>query len=282
LRIAQLIGDSAGAQVRSSAALRAGLSEDTIGELSAYPTSPRFGAAERAGLAFAEQFFMDVSGTTPESLAPLAGLRGGDSLIDLVSAVYVVEFTQRLQVLAGRLLAAPTGSAAATPARPQPRADRSVWSLLASYQSAVVRGMNLDPVLTELVRLRCARTHRCRICGTLRLASAEAAGVDETMTAKVDHYEQSDLPERCKVALRITDAFIVMPDLLTEATITQARAFFEPEEQAQLCLDITKWSTQKVLVALGADGADDLPINAAGTASFGFDAAGRITGFAPS
>src|SRR5690349_18960823 len=70
LRIAQLIGDSAGAQARSSAALRAGLSEDTIGELTAYPTAPRFGVAERAGLAFAEQFFMDVSGTTPESLAP--------------------------------------------------------------------------------------------------------------------------------------------------------------------------------------------------------------------
>ena len=151
--------------------------------------------------------------------------------------------------------------------------------LLNGYQAAVVRGSTLDPVTTELVRLRCARTHHCRICQTLRLADARAAGVDETMTAKVDWYERSDLPERAKVALRVTDAFITRPDLLSEAGACQARASFGPAELASLCLDITKWSTQKIKVALGTDGADRLATDADGVALFGFDSGGQATGY---
>lgn len=102
----------------------------------------------------------------------------------------------------------------------------------------------------------------------LRLADARADGVDEAMTAKIDFYERSDLPERSKVALRITDAFILRPDL-----------FFDAEQLAELCLDITKWSTQKIHVALGTDGTDRLPINESGTSFFGFDDGGRVAGF---
>jgi AhpD family alkylhydroperoxidase len=151
--------------------------------------------------------------------------------------------------------------------------------LLNAYQAAVVRGSALDPVTTELVRLRCARTHHCRICQTLRLADARAAGVDETMTAKVDFYERSDLPDRAKVALRVTDAFITRPDLLSEAVAGQARASFGPAELASLGLDITKWSTQKIKVALDTDGADRLVTDADGVALFGFDSGGQATGY---
>jgi hypothetical protein len=99
------------------------------------------------------------------------------------------------------------------------------------------------------------------------------------MTAKVDRYERSDLPERAKVALRVTDAFITRPDLLSEAAAGQARASFGPAELASLCLDITKWSTQKIKVALGTDGADRLVTDADGVALFGFDSGGRVTGY---
>ena len=146
---------------------------------------------------------------------------------------------------------------------------------LNAYQAAVVRGSTLDPVTTELVRLRCARTHHCRICQTLRLADARAAGVDEAMTAKVDFYERSDLPERAKAALRVTDAFITRPELLSGVVAGQARAWFGPAELASLCLDITKWSTQKIKVALGTDGADRLVTDADGVTLFGFDSGGQ-------
>jgi AhpD family alkylhydroperoxidase len=284
VRVAQLIGNPAAARVRCGyAAAAAGPElEAKVAALPGYPGSPLFSTAERDVVEFTEQFVIDVGGTPEDVRAVLTGRYGTDGARALVTAIYVVEFTQRLQLIAARLLgdAAPpaAGSLAAADAS-LVAADASPAGLLEAYQAAVVRGSALDPVTTELVRLRCARTHHCRICQTLRLADARAAGVDETMTAKVDRYERSDLPERAKVALRVTDAFITRPDLLSEAAAGQARASFGPAELASLCLDITKWSTQKIKVALGTDGADRLVTDADGVALFGFDSGGRVTGY---
>ena len=286
VRVAQLTGNPGAARVRCSLA-GAGV-EAKLGALPDYPGSPLFSAPEREVVAFAEQFVIDVGGTTEEVRAELAGRFGADGARALVTAIFVVEFTQRLQVIAGRLLddaPAPAGSyvaadfAAADFAAGDFVADASAAGLLNAYQAAVVRGSTLDPVITELVRLRCARTHHCRICQTLRLADARAAGVDEAMTAKVDFYERSDLPERAKAALRITDEFITQPDRLSDAVAEQARAWFGPAELACIGLNITKWSTQKIKVALGTDGADRLVTDADGVALFGFDQAGQVTGY---
>jgi len=276
-RVAQLIGNPAAVRVRCSCAAAAGGAglEAKVAALPDYPGSPLFSAAERDVVAFTEQFVIDVGGTTEEMRAGLAGRFGADGALALVTAIYVVEFTQRLQLIAARLLDDAGSAAAGSP----PAVDASTAGLLNAYQAAVVRGSALDPVSTELVRLRCARTHHCRICQTLRLAGARAAGVDEAMTAKVDFYERSDLPERAKVALRVTDAFITRPDLLTDAVAGQARASFGPAELASLCLDITKWSTQKIKVALDADGADRLVTDTDGVALFGFDSGGQPTGY---
>jgi AhpD family alkylhydroperoxidase len=281
VRVSQLIGNPAAARVRCAYAAAAGGGggarlEAKLGALPDYPGSPLFSAAERDVVAFSEQFVIDVGGTTEDMRAELAGRFGADGAKALVTAIYVVEFTQRLQLIADRLLddaEAPTDSAGVL-------ADGAeVSGLLNAYQAAVMRGSALDPVTTELVRLRCARTHHCRICQTLRLADARAAGVDEAMTAKVDFYERSDLPERAKVALRVTDAFITQPDRLSDAVAEQARAWFGPAELASLALNITKWSTQKIKVALGTDGADRLVTDADGVALFGFDQAGQATGY---
>ncbi|HLK77640.1 MAG TPA: carboxymuconolactone decarboxylase family protein [Streptosporangiaceae bacterium] len=269
VRVAQLIGNPVPVRARA-------------------PASP----AEQDVVDLTEQFVIDVGGTTKEMRAGLTARFGADGARDLVTAVYVVEFTQRLQLIAARLLGdavavadsvAVTGLSAAAgvlaAAGLSAAADASPAGLLDAYQAAVVRGSTLDAVTTELVRLRCARTHHCRICQTLRLADARAAGVDETMTAKVDFYERSDLPERAKLALRVTDAFITRPDLLSDAMAGQARASFGPDELASLSLDITKWSTQKIKVTLGTDGADRLVTDADGVALFGFDPEGQAAGF---
>ncbi len=277
VRVAQLTGNPAAARVRCEyAAAAAGPElEAKVAALPYYPGSPLFSAAERDAVEFTEQFVMDVGGMPEDMRAVLTRRYGTDGARALVTAIYVVEFTQRLQLIAARLLGDVEPPAAGSFAA----ADASPAGLLDAYQAAVVRGSALDPVTTELVRLRCARTHHCRICQTLRLADARAAGVDETMTAKVDRYERSDLPERAKVALRVTDAFITRPDLLSEAVAGQARASFGPAELASLCLDITKWSTQKIKVALGTDGADRLLTDADGVALFGFDSGGQATGY---
>jgi AhpD family alkylhydroperoxidase len=274
VRVAQLIGNPAAARARFALAA------------SASSASSASDVVE-----FAEQFVIDVGGTTGEMRDGLTARFGMDGARALVTAIYVVEFTQRLQLIAARLLdaalaAIPAGSCTAADflmadfvAADFAGADASAAGLLDAYQAAVVRGSALDPVTTELVRLRCARTHHCRICQTLRLADSRAAGVDEDMTAKVDFYERSDLPERAKVALRVTDAFITRPELLSDVVAGQARASFGSAELASLCLDITKWSTQKIKVALGTDGADRLETDADGVALFGFDADGQATGY---
>jgi alkylhydroperoxidase family enzyme len=280
VRVAQLIGNPDAARVRCPLA-GAGV-EAKLSALPGYPGSPLFSVAERDVVAFAEQFVIDVGGTTEEVRAELAGRFGADGARALVTAIFVVEFTQRLQLIAARLLDdAPARllDDAPAPLDPVVGLDSAPAGLLNAYQAAVVRGSTLDPVITELVRLRCARTHHCRICQTLRLADARAAGVDETMTAKVDFYERSDLPERAKVALRVTDAFVTQPSLLSGVVAAQARASFRPGELASLCLDITKWSTQKIKVALGTDGADRLVTDADGVALFGFDSGGQATGY---
>ncbi len=159
--------------------------------------------------------------------------------------------------------------------------DPELVALLGEYQDAVVRSHHLDAVTTELVRLRCARQHDCRICQTLRLADAAERGLDEGMAGKVDHYERSDLTERHKVALRIVDAFIWRPADMSDELVAQAHEQFTDAELAELLLDITKWSTQKIHVALGTDGADRLPVGDAGVSYFTFDEAGRATGFTP-
>jgi AhpD family alkylhydroperoxidase len=282
VRVAQLIGNPAAARVRCAcAAAAAGPElEAKVAALPAYPHSPLFSAAERDVAAFTEQFVIDVGGTTQEMRASLAGRFGADGARALVTAIYVVEFTQRLQLVAARLLG-DAGMAAAGSSGPGSSwaVGASPAGLLDAYQAAVVRDSALDPVTTELVRLRCARTHQCRICQTLRLADARAAGADEAMTAQVDWYEDSNLPERAKAALRITDAFITQPGMLSDATAEQARTLLDPAQLASLCLDITKWSTQKIHVALDTDGADTLVTDADGVALFGFDSSGHATGY---
>ena len=273
LRIAWLLGNTAGMRTRSGLAR---VPEQKVAELPAYATSPLFTALDRDGIAFAEQFVIDVSGTSQESLDALRGHLGADHLRDFVTSVYLVEFTQRLQQVAPDLL--PSVLERPNAARPEPP-PAALREMLGSYQDAVVRSTALDPVTTELVRLRCARTHNCRICQTLRLADAQAAGVDSEMTSKIDFYETSDLAEPHKLALRITDAFILRPDVLSEDIVGPARATFSPQQLAELCLDITKWSTQKIHVALGTDGTDGLPVNEDGVVLFGFQDDGRVAGY---
>ena len=118
------------------------------------------------------------------------------------------------------------------------------------FAAAAMRAQALDPVTTELVRLRCAGYHDCRICGSLRLEDARRAGVDDDMMAEVARYEASGLPERVKVALRLADAVIIHPGMADRELAAQLHQQFSEEQIAELLLDIMKWSRQKERVAL--------------------------------
>lgn len=147
------------------------------------------------------------------------------------------------------------------------------------FYEAATRLDGLDPVVTEMVRLRCARRHDCRICKAVRLRDARDAGVDETMTAKVDFYESSDLDERIKVALRYVDAFVNDPNEVDGALARELARYFTPAQIVEISLDIMKWSTQKIHVALGLDTKSGTDVESGAVTYFEFDADGRATNF---
>lgn len=138
------------------------------------------------------------------------------------------------------------------------------------FAAAAVRASALDPFTTELVRLRCAQYHDCRLCGSLRVQSAIDEGLDERAVAKIANYEASDLNERAKVALRFVDAMITQPAMLDTALRTALRAHFSDQQIAELACDVMKWSKQKVLVALRLE-----EPSWDGTAILSFDASGE-------
>jgi len=247
-----------------------------------HPDGRRVDAADAttaACLEFAEQFVLDVSGVGETERDTLRRHLDEDAITDVVRALFLVEYALRLELVSARLFDGPVVAGPAPPVARPANPSAALRAALTEYQDAVVRGGALDPVLTELVRLRCARTHNCRICQTLRLADARDAGADDALTAAVDRYETSDLDERTKAALRITDALITLPASLSPEAATAARALLTPDELAELCLDVSKWSTQKVHVALGTDAPDRLPLGADGVSWFRFDIDGRVAGF---
>jgi len=111
----------------------------------------------------------------------------------------------------------------------------------------------VDPLTTELVRLRVARHHNCRLCKSLRTRAAMSAGGDESVYDKVDDFANSDLDDRQKTALRITEALIIRPDSMDGALVARAREQFTPAELVELVLDVMRNSANKVAVAFGAD-----------------------------
>jgi alkylhydroperoxidase family enzyme len=125
------------------------------------------------------------------------------------------------------------------------------------YRSITVR-QALDPITTELVRLRCARTLNCRLCQSVRLATAARAGLGDDETDKIDDYENSDLSEHHKVALRLADAFIADPTSVGPELKAGLERYFTPQERMELVLDLTAWLNLKTAVPLLLDIPPDL------------------------
>ncbi|ARN75820.1 carboxymuconolactone decarboxylase family protein [Oceanicoccus sagamiensis] len=121
---------------------------------------------------------------------------------------------------------------------------------IANFAAAVVNAKTVDPLITELVRLRCAQTHDCRLCGSLRNQEALDEGFDEIMQRKIASYESSDFSPEIIAALRLCDAMILTPADADTALKEELQRYFSPEQIAEICLDVMKWSQQKALVAL--------------------------------
>ena len=108
LRVAQLLGCATEQQVRYAPSRDAGLTESQIAALPRWPDDTRFSEAQRAALAFAEQFVLDPRGVTDAQAAELHRLFPAPQLAALTTAVATFDALARVKTV----LADPGGTAA--------------------------------------------------------------------------------------------------------------------------------------------------------------------------
>jgi len=216
--------------------------------------------------AFADQFRADVSRIDEPMRAELATVTGKHQL-PVTQMVWIADVTPRLRAALDTLF----GPSAWPDERRYPVAD--VWSTIENFMASVARLTALDPTVTELVRLRGARQHDCRICTSRRSVEALEAGADDATFDAVDHYATSDLPQATKAALALVDAIIWTPDALPDDVVDQVRAQLSPAQAVEVVLDVVRNAANKIAVALGADA----PEVTEGVQLFRTDADGTLT-----
>ncbi len=256
LRIAQLLGDDpvpwAGANPSPT------VESTRRQQLSQWPTSALFSEEERAVLGFTEQFVIDVAGIDEHLRTELRSAVGPAHQLDVVVALFVLDYGRRVTMVLDRLFPddPPSGSGGVPDGGP-PEPGSSTGTVLLDGFDRLSRSVALldaiDPVTTELVRLRGARQHNCRLCQTTRSARALDGGADEALLDCTERYETSDLDESRKVALRLTDAVITGPGSVDQPLVAQVHRWFTPEQVVELVMDVMRNSGQKIAVALAAD-----------------------------
>jgi alkylhydroperoxidase family enzyme len=101
LRIASLLGCTSETNVRYEPARRAGLGETKVAALSRWPTAPDFTPAERACLAFAEAFVIDVHSIDDELAAAVSEHLSPPAMVALTEALAVFEGFMRFRLVLG-------------------------------------------------------------------------------------------------------------------------------------------------------------------------------------
>jgi alkylhydroperoxidase family enzyme len=230
---------------------------------------PLDGHAERDAVvaAFAEQFAVDVSGIEAHQREQLL-MALGDKTFRTVTAMFIADFVPRVRAGLDALALDESGN------------GEVVWdhetdptkALLKGFVPAVARLQAIDPVTTEIVRLRGAVQHNCRLCKSRREGNALDAGGSESLYAEIEQYETSDrLSDRHKAALRYVDALIWSPSQIDPGVAAGVRTHFSEEGALELTLDVMRNACNKIMVSLGADA----PRVSEGTELFMVEADGR-------
>jgi len=218
--------------------------------------------------AFAEQFAIDVSGIGANQRKQLLATLG-DNAFRAVTAIFIADFVPRVSAGFDALALGELGNG-----------GQVVWdhetdptkALLKGFVPAVARLRAIDPVTTEVVRLRGAVQHNCRLCKSRREGNALDAGGSESLYAEIERYETSDhLSDRQKTALRYVDALIWSPSRIGPEVAAGVRTNFSEEAALELTLDVMRNACNKIMVSLGADA----PRVEEGTEWFRVDAAGK-------
>jgi alkylhydroperoxidase family enzyme len=209
--------------------------------------------AEAVIAEFAEQFSVDVSTITGEQRSRLFKSLG-DSTFGVVVQIYIADFVPRVR--AG-LEALGVGEQYLGWTHGRIRWDRGTEPsdlVFNDFLPAVARMRALDPVTSELVRLRGAAQHNCRLCKSLRESTALDAGGSESLYQDIERFESSVLlDDRAKAALRYADGLIWTPAHLVADDVVEVRSRFSEAEAVELTFDIMRNASNKVAVSLGGD-----------------------------
>jgi alkylhydroperoxidase family enzyme len=210
--------------------------------------------AEAVVTEFAEQFSADVSMITGEQRSRLWKCLG-DSTFGAVVSMYIADFVPRVRAGLEALGIGEQYLGWVQGAFEWDHATEPSDVVFNDFLPAVARMRALDPITSELVRLRGAAQHNCRLCKSLRESTALDAGGSETLYDDIERFESSALfDDRAKAALRYADALIWTPAHLVADDVAEVRARFSEAEAIELSFDIMRNASNKIAVSLGADG----------------------------
>jgi alkylhydroperoxidase family enzyme len=126
-------------------------------------------------------------------------------------------------------------------------------SRLAGIPIQTKRSFQLDPVLHELIRLYNAKYQDCQYCQNARQTIAVQNGLEENMVEALGHFEESNLPDEVKAALRITSALATSPGLFTDELWNDALNYFSERELVDIVLLSMHTTASKATITLGLD-----------------------------
>ena len=129
-------------------------------------------------------------------------------------------------------------------------AGTNAWVAHERFLLEVAKLHALDPVTSELVRLRGARAHGCRLCQSRRSVSAiDQAGRSDLF----DHGDPSGISDAQALALHVVDVFVWQPIQWPHGLGAQIVDALGPAAATELILDIVRNAANKIAVAFDAD-----------------------------
>jgi hypothetical protein len=204
------------------------------------PTVPALPRSDAT--AFAEQMVVDVASMTTDVRAAGLAELGADA-----PAFVLAVWTEDMMIRAGAAWSEMFGEEW----RPSPTsAEGDPWVAHERFLLEVAKLPDLDPVTSELVRLRGARAHDCRLCQSRRSVSAvDRAGRSDLF----DDRDPSGISDAQVLALQVVDAFVWQPIHWPPGLGAQVVDALGPTGATELTLDIVRNAANKIAVAFDVD-----------------------------
>jgi alkylhydroperoxidase family enzyme len=215
-----------------------------------------------------DQFLVYVPGVTPSMLEPLRSDLGVAGLQAFVQTLYVLDQTTRLKLIYAQLFPGDHAPSSESTDNSIPPMDQA----LSELHAATMRLSGLDPLTTEIIRLRAGSYHQCRLCTSIRLQQAGASVVDEDLVSRIERNDLDGMSAKHQIAMRYADAHMINPKALGQDLVTALHEQYTMAQIIEMTLDVSQWNQQKIIVALGTD----TPVSEAGLTPLMFDTAGHI------